>query len=221
MSSQTLAAGMSATPSSHISLASIAEFRGKPYRAIPPLGNQATAVSKIEVPADTTFFEASSAHNPSPAAGSYWEAATRSCSHQGSGSLWIGFVDGFEGPVRPYQGVLRRLPGTHRGWDCATDRLVRKPYDNYYTLISIDADPEGEVLSLDLGYGWCLSFPPASAELSENQRKLTIRVESGEMLTDTVRQRFGSGEVVFCVEDGESSRAALTANGKLLQPFIR
>src|ERR1700733_863815 len=34
MSSPTLAAGMSATPSSHISLASIAEFRGKPYRAI-------------------------------------------------------------------------------------------------------------------------------------------------------------------------------------------
>lgn len=96
-----------------------------------------------------------------------------------------------------------------------------KPYDNYYSLISIDADPEGEVLSLDLGYGWCLSFPPASAELSENRRKLTVRVESGEMLTNTVRQRFGSGEVVFCVEDGESSRAALTANGKLLQPFIR
>jgi hypothetical protein len=41
------------------------------------------------------------------------------------------------------------------------------------------------------------------------------------MVTRTVKQRFGSGEVVFCVEDGECSRAALAANGKLLQPFIR
>jgi hypothetical protein len=96
-----------------------------------------------------------------------------------------------------------------------------KPYDNYYTLISIDADPEGEVLSLDLGYGWCLSFPPASAELSENRRNLTVRVESGEMLPISVRQRFGSGEMVFCVLDGQCSRAALATNGKLLQPFIR
>jgi hypothetical protein len=72
-----------------------------------------------------------------------------------------------------------------------------------------------------LSYGWLLSFTPLSAELSESRQELTVRVESGEMLAISVRQRFGSGEVVFCVEDGESSRAALTANGKLLQPFIR
>ncbi|MDT7738626.1 MAG: hypothetical protein QOK09_1995, partial [Mycobacterium sp.] len=36
--------------------------------------------------------------------------------------------------------------------------------DNYYTLISIDVDPEGEVLSLDLSYGWLLSFTPLSGE---------------------------------------------------------
>jgi hypothetical protein len=96
-----------------------------------------------------------------------------------------------------------------------------KPYDNYYTLISIDVDPEEEVLSLDFGYGWHLSFKPLSAELSENRRKLTVRVRSGTMVTTTVRQQFGSGEVVFCVEDGESSRAALEAKGEMLQPFIR
>lgn len=35
-----------------------------------------------------------------------------------------------------------------------------RPYDNYYTLRSIDVDPNGEVLSLDLSYGWLLSFKP-------------------------------------------------------------
>jgi hypothetical protein len=96
-----------------------------------------------------------------------------------------------------------------------------KPYDNYYTLISIDVDPEEDGLRLDLSYGWLLSFTPLSGELSDSTQELTVRVESGKMVTRIVRQRFGSGEVVFCVEDGESSRAALTANGKLLQPFIR
>ena len=96
-----------------------------------------------------------------------------------------------------------------------------KPYDNYYTLISIDVDPEEDGLLLDLSYGWLLSFTPLSGELSDSTQELTVRVESGKMVTRIVRQQFGSGEVVFCVEDGESSRAALTANGKLLQPFIR
>ena len=35
-----------------------------------------------------------------------------------------------------------------------------RPYDNYYTLRSIDVDPNGEVLSLDLSYRWLLSFKP-------------------------------------------------------------
>jgi hypothetical protein len=48
-----------------------------------------------------------------------------------------------------------------------------------------------------------------------------LTVESGEMLPISVRQRFGSGEMVFCVLDGQCSRAALATNGKLLQPFIR
>jgi hypothetical protein len=96
-----------------------------------------------------------------------------------------------------------------------------RPHDNYYTLISIDVDPEEDGLRLDLSYGWLLSITPLRAELSDSRQELTVRVESGEMLAISVRQRFGSGEVVFCVEDGESSRAALTANGKLLQPFIR
>jgi hypothetical protein len=96
-----------------------------------------------------------------------------------------------------------------------------RPYDNYYTLTSIDVEPEGDALRLDLSYGWLLSFKPLSAELSDTRRELTVRVESGEMLATTVRQRFGSGEVRFRVEDGEYSRAALTANGGLLQPFIR
>jgi hypothetical protein len=96
-----------------------------------------------------------------------------------------------------------------------------RPYDNYYTLKSIDIDPEGDGLRLDLSYGWLLAIKPLSAELSENRRKLTVRVGSGTMVTTTVRQQFGSGEVVFCVHDGEYSGAALTANGTLLQPFIR
>ena len=58
MSSRTRAAGMSATPSSLISLASIAEFRGKPYRAIFHLGAikpQRSVRSRFL--RGTTFFE--------------------------------------------------------------------------------------------------------------------------------------------------------------------
>ena len=41
------------------------------------------------------------------------------------------------------------------------------------------------------------------------------------MLASTIKQRFGSGEVVFCVHKGKYSDAALAANGKLLQPFMQ
>jgi hypothetical protein len=71
-----------------------------------------------------------------------------------------------------------------------------------------------------LGYGRRVSFEPLGAELSENRLKLTVRVESGQMVDTTVRQQFGSGDVVFCVEDGEYSRAALSEHGKLLEPFV-
>jgi hypothetical protein len=96
-----------------------------------------------------------------------------------------------------------------------------RPYDNYYTLISIDVDPGGDSLLLDLSYAWRLSIKPLSAELSDSRYELTVRVESGEMVATAVKQRFGSGEVVFCVEKSPYASAALAANGKLLEPFIR
>jgi hypothetical protein len=96
-----------------------------------------------------------------------------------------------------------------------------RPYDNYYTLKSIDIDPEGDGLRLDLSYAWRLSITPLSAELSDSRQELTVTVKSGEMRAAAVKQRFSSGEVVFCVQDGEYSRASLAANGTLLQPFIR
>ena len=58
---------------------------------------------------------ASWARNPSRTAVSCREAATKSCSNQISGFPWTGFADGFGVSVCAYQGVLRRLPGTHRG----------------------------------------------------------------------------------------------------------
>jgi hypothetical protein len=94
-----------------------------------------------------------------------------------------------------------------------------RPYDNYYTLKSIDIDPDGNGLLLDLSYGWLLSIKPLGAELSDNRRNLTIRVKSGEMLATAIKQQFGSGEVVFCVRESRYASAALDANGKLLQPF--
>jgi hypothetical protein len=96
-----------------------------------------------------------------------------------------------------------------------------RPYDNYYTLKSIDIDPENDGLSLDLSYGWRLSIKPLSAELSDSRQELTVQVESGEMLAPSVKQTFGSGDVVFCVADGKYSRAAFDANSALLEPFIR
>ena len=46
-----------------------------------------------------------------------------------------------------------------------------KPYDNYYTLISIDADPEGEVLSLDLGYGMVPFLPTGQRRIERESAK--------------------------------------------------
>jgi hypothetical protein len=96
-----------------------------------------------------------------------------------------------------------------------------KPFDNYYTLTSIEIDHEEGMLGLDLSYGWILSFKPLSAELSESQRELTVDVESGAMVAIGARQRFGAGEVVFCVADSPYASAALSMNGELLEPFIR
>jgi len=96
-----------------------------------------------------------------------------------------------------------------------------KPFDNYYTLTSIEAESAENTLLLDLSYGWFLSLTALSAKLSENKRELTVSVESGEMVATGVRQRFGSGDVVFCVAESPFASAALSANGSLLQPFIR
>jgi hypothetical protein len=49
-----------------------------------------------------------------------------------------------------------------------------RPYDNYYTLISIDIDSEAGKLSLDLSSGWLLSFEPVNAKLNESRRELTV-----------------------------------------------
>ena len=95
-----------------------------------------------------------------------------------------------------------------------------RPYDNYYTLRSIDVDPNGEVLSLDLSYRWLLSFKPLGAELSESRQELRVRVESGTMLAISVKQQFGSGEVMFCVPEGAYASAAVATSGHKLQPFV-
>ncbi len=50
-----------------------------------------------------------------------------------------------------------------------------RPYDNYYTLISIDVEPEVDGLRLDLSYGWCLSMKPLGAELSDGRRELRVK----------------------------------------------
>jgi len=47
-----------------------------------------------------------------------------------------------------------------------------------------------------------------------------VTVESGEMVATSARQRFGSGEVVFCVAESQYASAALSAKGALLEPFI-
>lgn len=93
-------------------------------------------------------------------------------------------------------------------------------YDNYYTLISIDIDSEAGKLSLDLSSGWLLSFEPVNAKLNESRRELTVGVKSGEMVAIGGAQRFGSGEVIFCVPEGPYGSAALEASSQLLQPFI-
>jgi hypothetical protein len=93
-----------------------------------------------------------------------------------------------------------------------------RPYDNYYTLLSIDIDSDAGKLHLDLSYAWLLSFEPLNAKLNESRRELTVGVASGEMLATSVRQRFGSGEVVFCVLE-DPWGAALAASSQLLQPF--
>jgi hypothetical protein len=94
-----------------------------------------------------------------------------------------------------------------------------KPYDNYYSLISIDIDSEAGKLSLDLGYGWLLSFEPINANLNESRRELRVGVKSGEMVAIGGTQRFGSGDVVFCVPEDPYGSAALEASSQLLQPF--
>ena len=38
-----------------------------------------------------------------------------------------------------------------------------KPFDNYYTLTSIDIVRADGMLRLDLSYGWLLSFKPLGA----------------------------------------------------------
>ncbi len=88
-----------------------------------------------------------------------------------------------------------------------------KPYDNYYTLISIEMNSGEDMLCLDLSYGWRLSFKPLGAELSGVRRKLTVRVKSGMMFTTTVRQTFGLGRGGVSHGRREYSCAALTANG--------
>jgi hypothetical protein len=95
-----------------------------------------------------------------------------------------------------------------------------KPFDNYYTLISVDVEPANNKLLLDLSCGWVLSFTASSATLSANMLELIVTVESGEMLAIGARQRFGSGHVVFCVAESPYASSALRANGELLQPFI-
>src|SRR5271166_1111578 len=90
-----------------------------------------------------------------------------------------------------------------------------KPYDNYYSLISIDIDSEAGKLSLDLSYGWLLSFEPVNAKLNESRRELAVGVQSGEMMAIGGTQRFGSGEVVFCVPEDPYGSAALEASSQL------
>lgn len=94
-----------------------------------------------------------------------------------------------------------------------------KPYDNYYSLISIDIDSTAGKLSLDLSYGWLLSFEPVNAKLNESRRELTVGVKSGEMMAIGGTQRFGSGEVVFCVPE-DPYGAGLEASSQLLHPFV-
>jgi hypothetical protein len=95
-----------------------------------------------------------------------------------------------------------------------------KPYDNYYSLMSIDIDSEAGKLSLDLSYAWLLSFEPVNAKLNESRRALTVGVESGEMMAIGGTRRFGSGEVVFSVPADPYGSAALEAGSQLLQSFI-
>jgi hypothetical protein len=94
-----------------------------------------------------------------------------------------------------------------------------KPYDYYYKLISIDIDYEAGRLRLDLSYGWLLSFEPVNANLNESKRELTVGVKSGEMVAIGGTQRFGSGDVVFCVPEDPYGGASLEASSRLLQPF--
>lgn len=96
-----------------------------------------------------------------------------------------------------------------------------KPWDNYYTLRSVEVDPADNKVLLDLSYGWFLSFTALSARLSEDLRKLTVAVESGEMVAIGARQRFGAGDVEFCVAESSYASAALSAKGDLLKPFVR
>ncbi|HME76373.1 MAG TPA: hypothetical protein VKI00_12190 [Mycobacterium sp.] len=89
-----------------------------------------------------------------------------------------------------------------------------KPYDNYYSLISIDIDSEAGKLSLDLTRD-VLSFEPMNAKLNESRRELVVGVQSGEMMAIGGTQRFGSGEVVFCVPEDPYGSAALEASSQL------
>ena len=104
--------------------------------------------------------------------------------------------------------IMIRLP---TGW-------FGKPYDNYYRLISIDIQPEAGKLRLDLSYGWLLSFEPVNAKLNDSKRELTVAVKSGEMVAIGGKQRFGSGDVVFCVPE-DPYGSPLEASSQLLQPF--
>jgi hypothetical protein len=114
------------------------------------------------------------------------------------------FFDAYRG-----QSVIAiRLP---TGW-------YGKPYDNYYRLISIDVDSEAGKLRLDLSYGWLLSLEPVNARLNESRRELTVGVESGEMVAIGGTQRFGSGDVVFCVPE-DPWGSGLEEFSQVLQPF--
>jgi hypothetical protein len=120
-------------------------------------------------------------------------------------------IEAFFGVYQDQTVVGIRLP---TGW-------FGKPWDNYYTLTSVDVEPADNKVSLDLSYGWFLSFVALSARLSKDLHELTVAVESGEIMAIGARQRFGAGDVAFCVAESSYANAALSANGSLLKPFMR
>jgi hypothetical protein len=120
-------------------------------------------------------------------------------------------IEAFVGVYQVQTVVGIRVP---TGW-------LGKPFDSYYTLTSTAVEPTDNKLLLDLSHGWFLSITALRARLSENMRELTVAVESGEMVAIGARQRFGSGDIMFCVAESPYASAALSTNSALLQPFIQ